>query len=93
LLQQVYSEHLRNHELLKGASVSFLILAVGCIAESPSMSGSIVIVWFFTAGAIALAIPSLLFSVRAARRAAAIAEAAHARRESPLNTPAERTGA
>jgi hypothetical protein len=93
LLQQVYSEHLRNHELLEGTSVSFLILAVGCITESSSMSGSIVIVWFFTAGAIALAVLSLLFSGRAARRAAAIAEVAHARRESPLNTHAERTGA
>jgi hypothetical protein len=93
LLQQVYSEHLRNHELLKGAAASCLILAGGCVAQSPSMSGSIVTVWVFTAGALALAILSLLFSGRAARRAAAIAEAAHARREVPLNTPAGRTGA
>lgn len=93
LLQQLYAEHLRNHALLKGISVSFLILAVGCIAESPHMSGSIAIVWLFTAGAIALAVLSLLFSGRAARRAAAIADATHVQRELPSNTCVEQTDA
>ena len=33
LLQHLYADHLRNHELLKGAAVSFMILAVGSFAE------------------------------------------------------------
>jgi hypothetical protein len=91
LLQQIYSEHLRNHELLKGTFVSFLILAVGCIAESRNMYGSIAIVWLFTAGSIALAVLSLLFSGRAAGRAAAIADAAHVQHELPSNRPLQLT--
>ncbi len=87
LLQQLYSEHLRNHELLKGTFVSFLVLAVGCVAESTKMTGSMAIVWLFTAGAVALAVLSLVFSGRAARRAGAIANAAHVRRELPSNRP------
>jgi hypothetical protein len=92
LLQQIYSEHLRNHELLKGTSVSFLILTAGCIAESPNMHGSIAIVWLFTTAAIALAALSLFFSGRAARRAAAIASAAHVQHKSPSNPTIEQDG-
>lgn len=78
LLQQLYSEHLRNHELLKGASVSFLILAIGCIAETPKLGYDSLLGWLFISGAIALAILSLIFARDALRRSAVIAEAAYA---------------
>ena len=75
MLQQLYAEHLRNHELLKGTSVSFLILAVGSIAETSNMPSYGAIVWCSTAGAFALAILSLLFSQRAGNRAKALSAA------------------
>ncbi len=77
MLQQIYSEHLRNHELLKGTSVSFLILAVGSIAETSNMPGYEAIVWFSTAGSLALAMLSLLFSKRAINRAKALSACVH----------------
>jgi hypothetical protein len=78
LLQQLYSEHLRNHELLKGASVSFLILAIGCIAEAPKLGYDSLLGWLLISGATALAILSLIFARDALRRSAVIAEAAYA---------------
>jgi hypothetical protein len=75
LLQQVYSGHLRNHELLTGASFAFLVLAIGCMAETPNMPGNAVVVWLSTLGALALAALSLLFARRAALRASALASA------------------
>jgi hypothetical protein len=38
LLDRLYAENLRNHELLKGAFVSFLLLATGCIDELPNQT-------------------------------------------------------
>ena len=77
LFQQLYSEHLRNHELLTGATVSFFILAMGCIAETPKLGYNSPIGWLLTAGAIGLAVLSLLFARGAARRAATLAQAAY----------------
>jgi hypothetical protein len=74
LLQQHYSEHFRNHELLLGAAVSFMILAVGCIAESGKVSSKVVSLFVFSA--LLLAALSFVFAWRAAKQAASIAEAA-----------------
>jgi hypothetical protein len=81
LLHQAYSEQLRNHELLKGTSVSFLILAVGCLAESGRMGQAMQmrIVWVSSGVALGLALLSLLFSRRAGMRARLIAKAAQTR--------------
>jgi hypothetical protein len=73
LLQQRYSDDLRNHELLKGASVSFIILALGALAETPNMHGYISVVMLSALGAIVLSVMSLVFAQRAARRAATLA--------------------
>jgi len=76
LLQQIYFEHLRNYELLKGSTVSFFILAIGCIAETPKLGYNSFIGWLFTSGAIFLAILSLVFARSASRSASAIAQSA-----------------
>jgi hypothetical protein len=63
LLQQQFVEQLRNFELLKGASMAFLLLAIGCAAEHQNMP-SMAIVGGATLGAVALAMLSLLFAIR-----------------------------
>jgi hypothetical protein len=78
LLCQLYAEQLRNHALLKGSVVSFLVLSVGCLAESRSMGGFTPSVWLFCVTALALAALSLLFSARASKHALEIADAARA---------------
>jgi hypothetical protein len=78
LLQQLYSEDLRNHELLKGASIAFVILALGATAEAQNMNGYVTIVWLSALGAFALSVLSLIFSRRAAARAAALARTVQA---------------
>ena len=57
LLQQVYADHLRNHELLKGAAVSFVILAVGSLAEWRTLPGFEIVVVLATVGAIFVGVP------------------------------------
>jgi hypothetical protein len=78
LLSQIYSEQLRSHALLKGSSVSFVLLAVGCLAESRSMGGFTSPVLLFTASAAGLAALSLFFSARANRHTREIGDAARA---------------
>lgn len=78
LLQQLFAEHVRNHELLKGSFVSFIILAIGCVGERSNMTGAPTIVWLFAGAALVLASMSLFFARRAASRAQAIAAAARA---------------
>jgi hypothetical protein len=73
LLQQIYADHVRNHELLKGASVSFVILAVGTIADWRNIPGYEVVVVLAAMGAVALSVLSLVFARRAARQAADLA--------------------
>ena len=76
LLQQAYADQMRTHELLKGAAVSFLILAVGSFAEFSNAGGHETVVWLATLSAIVLAGLSLLFSRRAIVHATALATAA-----------------
>jgi len=78
LLQQLFLENLRNFELLKGASVAFLLLSIGCLAERPNMP-SMAIVGGATFGAMALAALSLTFALRS--RAHALSLSAHAEAE------------
>lgn len=75
LIQQAYAEQLRNHELLNGSFVAFLVLAVGCLVDAANMRGFDAIVWLATSGAVLLAALSLVFSRRAAARASEIAAA------------------
>lgn len=76
LLQQSYADHMRNHELLKGAAVSFLILSGGAMAEFPNMRGYESIVWLATIGSLALSTLSLVFSHRAVAQARHLARTA-----------------
>ena len=87
LLQQVYADHLRNHELLKGAAVSFMILAVGSLAEWRTLPGFEIVVVLATGGAILLSCLSLVFARRAMGQAAALA--AVAQNETPPNQQME----
>ncbi len=73
VVQQLFSEHLRNHELLKGAAVSFLILAIGSLAEFPNAPGYEALVWIAVVTSLALSMLSLLFSRRAAAQATSLA--------------------
>jgi hypothetical protein len=73
VLQQSYGEHLRNHELLKGAAVSFVILAIGSLAEFANANGFEGLVWISAVGAVALSALSLAFSRRALLQAASLA--------------------
>lgn len=93
LLCQLYSEQLQNHALLKGSSVSFVVLAVGCLAESRSMGGFTSSVWLFALSGVLLATLSLLISARAAKHAVTIAIAARAELLTPSNTQKNPAGA
>jgi hypothetical protein len=77
LLQQVFADHVRNHDLLKGAAVSFLLLAVGSVSEWPNRGGYGTLLWLALFGAVALSCLSLLFARRSAAQATALAVAAH----------------
>ena len=85
LLQDLFAEQLRNHELLKGSFVSFVILAIGCVAESSNISGSPSVMWLFAGASLVLATMALVFSRRAADRAEAIAAAARTLRGAPAS--------
>ena len=85
LLQQLYSEHVRHHELLKGSFVSFVILTVGCLGERSNMRDDMATVWLFAGAALMLASMSLLFANREASRAQAVAAAARASRSAPAH--------
>jgi hypothetical protein len=74
VLQQIYGEHIRNHELLKGAAVSFLFLAVGSLAEFRNASGYENLVWIAAIAGLALSMLSLLFSRRAMAQATSLAK-------------------
>jgi hypothetical protein len=54
LLQQMYADHLRNHELLKGAAVSFIVLAAGSLAEWRTIPGYEIVVMLAVGSAIVL---------------------------------------
>lgn len=75
VLQQSYSDYIRNHELLKGASVSFVILGLGSFSEFRNLPGPgyAPLVWIGAAGALALCVLSLVFSRRAVAQAASLA--------------------
>ena len=77
LLQQVFADHLRNHELLKGSAVSFLVLAVGSGAECRNSGADGALLWLAVFGAVTLTCLSLLFARRSAAQATALAAAAH----------------
>ncbi len=73
VVQQLYGEHIRNHELLKGAAVSFLILAVGSLAEYWNARRYETLVWIAITAALALSVLSAIFSRRAAAQAVSLA--------------------
>ncbi len=75
LLQQSYSENLRNFELLKGSSVAFVLLAAGTLLDISNMQGyeTIVIIAFILA--LSLSALSLVFAHRAIGRAKRISKA------------------
>ena len=76
VLQQAYGEHMRNHELLKGAAVSFLILTVGSLSEFRNAHGYDSLVWLCAFGALVLSALSLVFSHRAIVQAKSLAKIA-----------------
>jgi hypothetical protein len=78
LLEQLFAEHVRNHELLKGAAVSFLVLAVGSGAEWRNSGGYYTLLWLAVFGAVGLSGLSMLFARRSAAQATALAAGAHA---------------
>jgi hypothetical protein len=93
LLDTVYSEQLRDHELLKGASIAFLILAAGCLGEAPNMGAYPMLVWLSALGAVVSAALSLLFARKAALRAQHfVATLGEAKLDLP-SKPLERSGA
>ena len=93
LLSQMYSEQLRNHLLLKGSSVSFVVLSLGCLAESRSLGGFTSLVWLFALSAAALAALSLAFAAQAKKHTQEIADAARANLCGPSNSALHPTGA
>jgi hypothetical protein len=72
LLQQNYGESMRNFELLKGASVAFVLLAIGSFAKTANMHGAQIFVVLAVGGALALSALSLVFAHRTLRKAIAI---------------------
>lgn len=74
LLKQMYSETIRNFELLKGSSVAFLLLAVGTVLDTSNMRGNEIIVVLASLSAVGIAALSLLFARRALEKAARISE-------------------
>ena len=77
LLQQVFADHLRNHELLKGSAVSFLVLAVGAGAEWRNFGAYGTLLWLAGMRRVTLMCLSLLFARRSAAQATALAAAAY----------------
>ena len=71
-----FCRHLRNHELLKGSAVSFLVLAVGSGAEWRNSGAYGTLLWLAVFGAVTLTCLSLLFARRSAAQATALAAAA-----------------
>jgi hypothetical protein len=69
LLEQLYVEQFRNHELLKGASLAFLFLALGCVSEIRNMPGQHLISAIAISSSFLLSALSVLFARRAAARA------------------------
>lgn len=74
LLQQFYTERVRNYELLKGASFAFLLLAIGSAFEWKNMPGFEGIVVLSCCGALALSGLSLVFARRSISAARALSE-------------------
>ena len=83
IVEQSYAEHLRNHELLKGAAVAFVILAAGSLAEFPNLPGLEALAWIGVLGAIVLSLLSLVFSQRALAQAASLANVVRASERQP----------
>jgi hypothetical protein len=77
IVQQLYGDYIRNYELLKGAAVSFLLLAVGSLAESWNAPGYAGLIWLAATAGCALSMLSLLFSRRAVAQATSLARALH----------------
>lgn len=77
VVQQLFADHLRNHELLKGAAVSFLVLAAGSLAEFYNLQPFGGLAWLGGAGGLVLAGLSLAFARRARVQASALAAAAN----------------
>jgi hypothetical protein len=77
VLQQAYGDQIRTHELLKGAAVSFLVLAGGSLSEFPNMQGREALTWLGAVGAFALSVMSLVFSNRAIVQARSLAKIAN----------------
>lgn len=76
LLKQSYSETIRNLELLKGAFVAFLLLAIGASLEFPNMRGHEMVIVLAAVSAISLSGLSLLFARKAVLRVTRISEVA-----------------
>jgi len=64
LLEQAYSDHTRNFELLKGAAISFVILSVGSLAEASNLPSNRSVIWLAVLAALGLSPLSLLFAHR-----------------------------
>lgn len=77
LLQQIFLENLRHFELLKGASIAFLLLSIGCLAESSNMSSTAIVGGAFV-GAVVLAVLSLTFALRSRIQAISLSAQAEA---------------
>ena len=78
LLQQLYTEHLRNDELLKGASIAFLLLAVGIALDASNLRGYEPIVFLACVGAIVMSAMSLIFAQRSLAKAGGLLDGAAA---------------
>lgn len=74
LLQQSYSENLRNFELLKGSSVAFFLLAIGVALDVSNMQGNETIVKIAFLIAIGLSALSFVFARRTIARAKRISK-------------------
>jgi len=85
LAQQSYAEQVRNHELLKGAAVSFVILALGSLVDSSNLFGFEPLAWIGVIGSVALSVLSLVFSQRAVAQAHSLANAVRACESRPRN--------
>src|SRR5262245_15114335 len=73
VLQHVYAEHLRTHELLKGAAVSFLVLAAGSLVEFRNLQPFGLLAWLGGVGGLLLAVLSVAFAHRSACQASVLA--------------------
>jgi hypothetical protein len=77
VVQQLYGDYLRSHELLKGAAVSFVILAAGSLVDFRNAYGHEGLVWIAAIAGLALSILSLHFSRRAVAQATLLAKSLH----------------